>query len=50
VDLAVRLGNDAKARAEASRLIAANRIKLYRDVESVRALEDFLLRSAAAAA
>jgi predicted O-linked N-acetylglucosamine transferase (SPINDLY family)/MoaA/NifB/PqqE/SkfB family radical SAM enzyme len=50
VDLAVRLGNDAKARAEAGGLIAANRIKLYRDVESVRALEDFLLRSAAAAA
>ena len=49
IEIAVRLGNDAKARAEAARLVAVNRSKLFHDTEPVRALEAFLLRAVAAA-
>jgi len=47
VDLAVRLASDADYRADIRGRIAAQRHLLFGDVETVRALEDFLLRAAA---
>ena len=47
VDLAVRLASDANYRADIRARIAARRHLLFGDVETVRALEDFLLRAAA---
>jgi predicted O-linked N-acetylglucosamine transferase (SPINDLY family) len=49
MDLAVRLGTDAKARADAARLVAARRAKLFNDDAPVRALEDFLTEAVVAA-
>jgi predicted O-linked N-acetylglucosamine transferase (SPINDLY family) len=42
VDLAVRLGRDTSLRREASGRIAANKHRLYGDMESIRALEAFI--------
>ncbi len=49
VDLAVRLGTDPEARAEAARLVVASRDRLFRDKQPVRALEHFLVQAVAAA-
>jgi predicted O-linked N-acetylglucosamine transferase (SPINDLY family) len=48
VDLAVRLGTDAAARAEAAQLVTSNRGRLFRDTAPVRALEQFLIQAVAA--
>ena len=48
VDLAVRLGSDTATRQEAAKLVTANRDRLFRDLNPVRALEQFLLQAVAA--
>jgi predicted O-linked N-acetylglucosamine transferase (SPINDLY family) len=42
VEIAVRLGTDSAFRAAVSARIAANKHRLYRDIASVRGLEEFL--------
>ncbi|MDZ8260548.1 tetratricopeptide repeat protein [Nostoc sp. ChiQUE01b] len=44
VQIAIRLGKDAKYRQYISQQIAENKHKLYDDLKPVRALEDFLLQ------
>ncbi|NJP10805.1 MAG: tetratricopeptide repeat protein [Leptolyngbyaceae cyanobacterium RU_5_1] len=45
VNLAIRLGQDAAYRQSLSEKIAENKPKLYGDLTSVRALEEFLLKT-----
>ncbi|MDJ0516704.1 MAG: tetratricopeptide repeat protein [Trichodesmium sp. MO_231.B1] len=45
VQIAVRLGRDAEYRQYISELIAKNKHKLYNDLETIRALEEFLLNA-----
>ncbi|MEH2285550.1 MAG: tetratricopeptide repeat protein [Nostoc sp.] len=44
VQIAIRLGKDAKYRQYISQQVAENKHKLYGDLKPVRALEDFLLQ------
>ncbi|MEH2181860.1 tetratricopeptide repeat protein [Nostoc sp.] len=44
VQIAIRLGKDAKYRQYISQQIAENKHKLYNDLKPVRALEDFILQ------
>ncbi|MEO0834460.1 MAG: tetratricopeptide repeat protein [Cyanobacteria bacterium J06642_3] len=45
IQIAVRLGQDSSYRQQISQQIARNKHKLYRDLEPVRALEDWLLQA-----
>jgi predicted O-linked N-acetylglucosamine transferase (SPINDLY family) len=49
IELAARLGNDRKFRAQAATSVSANRAKLYGDLRPIRALEDFLVDAVAGA-
>ena len=44
VQIAIRLGKDAKYRQHISQQVAENKHKLYGDLKPVRALEDFILQ------
>ena len=44
IQMAVRLGRDADYRRQISQQIARNKSKLYGDLESVRALEEFIFK------
>jgi len=45
VAIAVRLGRDPQLRREAGGRIAHNKARVYRDLECIRALEEFLVRA-----